>query len=147
MECKFQLKTNARCVNRNRKKKIMVKKKLSETEYQFMEYIWKNPDGVISQEIYKHFPQAEGTKGVILHNIKKKGYVKVERIGKQRLYTALINKANYDKMVMEEKIQDTIGVASLGALVAALCGKEKLTESQTEELYNFVEKIRNEDNE
>ena len=126
---------------------MTIKKKLSETEYQFMEYIWKNPDGIISQEICKHFPQAESTKGVILHNIKKKGYVKVDRLGKQRLYTALINKADYDKAVMEEKIQDTIGVASLGALVASLCGKEKLTEKQTEELYKFLEKVMNEEHE
>ena len=125
----------------------MVSKKLSATEYQFMEYIWKHPNGVISQEIYEQFPQTLSTKSVILHNIKTKGYVDVKRQGKQRLYTALVNKADYDKTVMEEKIRDTIGAASLGALVASLCGKKELTESQTEELYRFIEKIRNKDNE
>ena len=48
-------------------------KKLSKTELQFMEFIWQHPEGVSSQEIYAHFPQARGTKGTILYNISEKG--------------------------------------------------------------------------
>lgn len=38
------------------------KKKLSATEFEFMKFIWKYPEGVSSEEIYQAFPQARGTK-------------------------------------------------------------------------------------
>lgn len=122
-------------------------KKLTVTEYRFMEYIWKHPEGVLSQDIYREFPQALGTKSVILHNIKVKGYVQMEQRGKQTIYMALIDKKEYDKGMMDEKVRKKTGMASVGALVASLCGKEELTPEQAKELYDFIERIKDDNNE
>ena len=45
------------------------KKKLSATEFEFMKFIWKHPEGVSSEEIYQAFPQARGTKSTILYHL------------------------------------------------------------------------------
>ena len=50
----------------------MFEKKLSATEYKFMEFIWKHPEGVYSYEIYESFPQALGTKSAVMSHIKDK---------------------------------------------------------------------------
>ena len=47
-------------------------KKLSKTELEFMKFIWKHPEGISSEEIYNHFPQARGTKSTILYNISER---------------------------------------------------------------------------
>ena len=49
------------------------KKKLSATEFEFMKFIWKHPEGVSSEEIYQAFPQARGTKSTILYHLSEKG--------------------------------------------------------------------------
>ena len=41
-------------------------KKLSATEYKFMKVIWEHPSGVISNEIYRLFPQTMGAKSTYL---------------------------------------------------------------------------------
>ena len=42
------------------------RKKLSPMEMEFMKFIWEHPDGISSEEIYEHFPQARGTKSTVL---------------------------------------------------------------------------------
>ena len=48
------------------------KKKLSATEFEFMKFIWKHPEGVSSEEIYQAFPQARGTKSTILYHLSER---------------------------------------------------------------------------
>lgn len=125
----------------------MEKKKLSEMEYLFMQYIWQHPDGVSSGNIYNEFPQALGTKSVILHNIKEKGYVRAERNGRKVIYKATTTMSEYERMLMEDKIQRTMGVSSLGELIASLCGKRGLTKEQANELYDLIDRIKDDENE
>ncbi len=119
-----------------------MKKELSSTEYQFIEFIWEHPDGVLSRDIYDKFPQALGTKSAVLHHIKTKGYLKMEQRGKQTIYTALISKSDYDRMAIENNLKKRTGMNSLGDLIASLCGKERLTQSQAKDLYDLIDRIK-----
>ena len=116
-----------------------MKKELSSTEYQFIEFIWEHPDGVLSRDIYDKFPQALGTKSAVPHHIKTKGYLKMEQRGKQ---TALISKSDYDRMAIENNLKKRTGMNSLGDLIASLCGKERLTQSQAKDLYDLIDRIK-----
>ena len=68
------------------------KKKLSATEFEFMKFIWKHPEGVSSEEIYQAFPQARGTKSTILYHLSEKGYVDKKLSGLHHFYTVLVTK-------------------------------------------------------
>lgn len=50
--------------------------KLTTTEYNYMCIIWEHPEGILSSEIYKLFPQTMGSKSTILHRIVQKGYAR-----------------------------------------------------------------------
>lgn len=116
--------------------------KLTAMEYKFMEYIWQHPEGVFSYEIYEAFPQALGTKSVFLHHLKEKKFVEMIQKGKQTLYVALVSKQYYDKAIMEQKIKKNLGVDTIDALIATLCGKKSLSQKQTDKLNQLIEELR-----
>lgn len=124
-----------------------MKNKLSPMEYKFMEFIWKHPEGVYSSEIYEVFPQALGTKGVILFHIKEKGLVSMQQKGKQTLYVPLISKREYDRAVIEIQMKKKFGNSKLENFIATLCGKDKLSSKQVDKLYDLIEELKEDDDE
>ena len=54
------------------------RKKLSETELEFMNVIWEHPEGISSEDLYACFGQARGTKSTLLYRIAEKKYVRPE---------------------------------------------------------------------
>lgn len=124
-----------------------MEKKLSPMEYKFMEFIWAHPEGVYSNEIYEAFPQTLGTKGAVLFHIKEKGFVSMRQQGKQTVYVPLISKRDYDRMAIEMRMKKKFGSGGLENLIAALCGKEKLSERQVERLYTLIDELKEDDHE
>ena len=55
------------------------------------------------------------------------------------------NKKEYDWAVMEQLLKTKLKVNSLDALIAMLCGKEKLTDNQRDKLYRFMEELKEDD--
>ncbi|MDE7320958.1 MAG: BlaI/MecI/CopY family transcriptional regulator [Lachnospiraceae bacterium] len=117
------------------------KKNLSPMELEFMRYIWEHPDGISSEEIYEHFPQARGTKSTVLYNISQKGYVEKRQEGLHHIYTALVGRAEYEQALVRQQFLKSMGSSSLEGLVAAFCGKEKLTEKQKEKVQELLEEM------
>lgn len=117
------------------------KKKLSPMELEFMQFIWKHPDGISSEEIYAHFPQVRGTKSTVLYNISKKGYVEKRQEGLHHIYTALMSQADYEQSVMKQQFGNSMGYHSLERLVATFCGKESLTEKQKKKVRELLEEL------
>lgn len=117
------------------------KKKLSATELSFMEYIWSHPEGISSSEIYEHFPQARGTKSTILFNISEKGYVEKKQQGLHHIYKALITKEQYEQALCRQQLQSVFGDSSFERLIAAFCGKSKLTETQKKKVKALLEEL------
>lgn len=117
--------------------------KLSSTELQFMELIWEHPEGISSSDIYEQFPQSLSAKSTLLSRIVKKGVAVCERKGKQVYYHAVMSKREYEKTVLQDEIQKSLGFSSFQKLFAAFCGKQDLTKTQIEQLKELVEKLEN----
>jgi len=119
-------------------------KSLSAMELTFMQFIWEFPEGVSSEQIYEHFPQARGTKSTILYNIASKGYVQNHQEGRHHIYKALISRETYEKMMLQKQLEKTLGNHSFERLVAAFCGKERLSEKQADKARKFLQEIMDE---
>lgn len=117
------------------------RKKLSATELEFMKMIWKHPEGISSEAIYEHFPQARGTKSTILYNISEKGYVENRQQGRHHFYTALVTQVDYEKALIQQQLKQTFGSDSFERLVAAFCGKRNLTEKQIKKVQELLKEL------
>ena len=120
-------------------------RKLSSTEFTFMEFIWKHPEGVSSKEIYgsSEIRQGQGTRSAILFKINEKGYVRVVQQGRHHIYYPLFSKSQYEEAVIKQQLENSFGSASFLNLVAAFCGKSRLTEKQAERINKLLEDIKN----
>lgn len=117
------------------------RKRLSATELEFMKMIWEHPEGISSEAIYEHFPQARGTKSTILYNISEKGYVENRQKGRHHFYTALVTQSEYEKALIQQQLKQTFGVSSFERLVAAFCGKRELTEKQIKKIQDLLKEL------
>lgn len=117
---------------------------LSNTEIEFMEAIWNRPDGIMSSELYNKFPQALGTKTTIMHRIVEKGYIEAIQQGRHYIYKAKVTKKEYEQAVLKQKIKKAFGISSFETLIAAFCGRGKLTDSEEEKIRKLLEELENE---
>lgn len=120
------------------------RKKLTNMELQFMKFIWQNPEGVSSEVIYEHFPQARGTKSTILYHISEKGYVYAVQKGLHHFYQAVVTKEDYEQALLQQEMEQTLGFSSFDSLVAAFCGRKGLTEGEKKRLNELIEELKNE---
>lgn len=118
-------------------------KKLSPTEYTYMCIIWEHPEGIVSGDIYKLFPQTMGSKSTIMHRIVEKGFAKSKQKGKHVEYTAVISKLEYDQFILTTALNRKMGIGSITALFAAFCGKHYLSEDEKERLNTLIDEIQN----
>lgn len=120
------------------------KKRLSAMELKFMEIIWAHPEGISSEEIYRQFPQARGTKSTVLYNISEKGYITNRQEGLHHIYTPLVTRLEYEQALICQELEKTFGNSSFERLVAAFCGKEELTEGQKKKVRELLDEIEEE---
>ena len=121
------------------------KKKLTNTELEYMQIIWSHPDGISSEAIYRHFTQAPGTKGAILYKISEKGYVHSVQKGRHHWYYPTITKLEYEQALLKQQLKNSMGYDSFGDLIAAFCGKKQLSKTQLDRIENFLEELEHED--
>ncbi|MDO5417274.1 MAG: BlaI/MecI/CopY family transcriptional regulator [Lachnospiraceae bacterium] len=117
------------------------RKPLSETELAYMKVIWAHPEGISSDDIYRQFPNAQGTKSTILFRISDKGYVNVIREGRHFLYSPQITELQYNQALMQAAMKKTFGIAQLPNFIAAFCGKKELSEDAKKRLDSFLKEL------
>lgn len=117
--------------------------KLTATEHKYMCMIWEHPEGILSSEIYKHFPQTMGSKSSILHRIVQKGYASWKQKGRQVEYYPEVSRLEYEQFMINRELNQKMGLHSIGALFAAFCGKEQLTEDEKAKLENLINELQN----
>lgn len=113
-------------------------KKLSNTELEFMTLIWNNQEGITSNDIYSKFDKAQGTMSTILHRIIKKGYVEINRKGKNYVYTPKISRNEYEEMIRNQTID------RLESVISAFFNKKRLTDEQLNKVKSFLEDLKDE---
>lgn len=117
------------------------RKRLSLQEKSFMELIWKHEEGILSEDIYSHFPMARGTVSAVLAHIVEKRYAAFQKVNRHSIYKALVTKREYEKALMKQKMKDCFGTGSMAALVGMFCGREELTHEEAEEVKRLLEKF------
>lgn len=114
------------------------KKTLSKTEFKFMEFIWQYPNGIQSQEIFEHFPQARSTKSNILRNIVAKGFLTVQKKGLHSIYVPTITQLEYKKKFSDQR------VGKIEKLILSFLQQKKLSTDEITRLKNFLEDLKDE---
>jgi len=120
------------------------RKPLSETELDYMKVIWEHPEGISSDNIYRLFPKAKGTKSTILFRISEKGYVNVVREGRHFLYKPQITKLEYYQALMRDKMKKNFGFSQLPDFIAAFCGKQHPSKETLQRVEDFIKELENE---
>lgn len=120
------------------------RKKLSFQEREYMEIIWKKPDGISSEELYSAFQTARGTIAATLSHITDKGYVVFQKDGRNTIYVPLVSKLEYEQAVLKQKMKKYMGFGSLTTLIGMFCGKSELEEHEKEEIEELIKKISKE---
>ncbi|MDO4329956.1 MAG: BlaI/MecI/CopY family transcriptional regulator [Lachnospiraceae bacterium] len=120
------------------------RKQLSETELEYMKVIWAHPNGITSDDIYKQFSNAKGTKSTILFRISEKGYVNLVRKGKHFVYTPQVTELEYKQALMRTKLKKTFGIGQLPDFIAAFCGKKQLSAEQLQRTKQFLKELEDE---
>ena len=119
------------------------RKSLSETELEYMKVIWNHPEGISSEDIYRSFPGAQGTKSTILFRISDKGYVNVQRDGVHYLYRPQVTEAEYRQALIKKKMKKTFGLTNLPEFIAAFCGNKELSEEALQKINNLIQELEN----
>lgn len=89
--------------------------KLSKTEEQLMELIWRN-ERMFMKDILEIYPEpkpASTTIATLLKRMQEKGYVAYDTFGNSRQYYALVKKNDHFSVQMKKIVNDYFGNSAL----------------------------------
>lgn len=117
--------------------------KLPDTELKIMEVIWHMETPIstvdIKDELQKERPWNLSPLQTLLGRLVKKGFLKTEKIGKNRFYSPLIEEREYMAEDSKKYFEKWKG-GSLKNLVACLYENDSITKNDLEELKEYIEK-------
>lgn len=120
-------------------------KKLTNAEYEILELFWKQKREINTAEVIELVHNGgskitRNTIGSFLFKMSKKGVLKSRREGRTYYYTC-VDKLEYDKFIINEKLKNCFGV-NIEGLILNYCGKKsnaknlKLATKMLEEFKN-----------
>ena len=116
-------------------------KKLPETEFEVMLAIWNAEPPVNTAYLMEKVGRSHGWKAPTLISflvrLEERGYITSEKKGKERMYTASSDKAEYIRLASEDFIGKYHG-GSFVSMLDALYTDKKLTESDIDELLQWL---------
>jgi BlaI family transcriptional regulator, penicillinase repressor len=118
--------------------------KLSTSEEQLMQYIWKNGRAFMNEllEMYPDPKPASTTVATLLRRMTDKGYIDYEQLGRSRRYFSLVKKSDYFSRHINGLIQKYFD-NSPANFASFFTTETDLTEEQLEELQQIVEQELN----
>jgi predicted transcriptional regulator len=114
--------------------------KLSKTEEQLMEMIWKH-GRVFMKELIENHPEpkpASTTIATLLKRMQDKGYVGYETFGNSRQYFALVNKSDHFSKQLKGIVKDYFGDSAL-QFASFFTRTGNLSKKELEELKQLIE--------
>lgn len=117
-------------------------KKLPKTEHLVMKYIWEQDLKLtaakdVAAYMASEFGWLKPTTGKVLSRLVEKGFLKVEKIGRNLMYTILIQHQDYLKSETEEFFS-FVHNKSLSSLVSTLGESGSLTNQDLDELEEWI---------
>ncbi len=124
---------------------MQTRKKLPDGEFEIMKAVWKSEEPVTSpilnEKLKALLPDKDWKQQTImtmLVRLEKKGFLRSEKKGKERLYFSSVSEEDYMK-VESENFRGRFRDSSFSGLVKALSGGEKMSEADIEELQSWLD--------
>lgn len=125
----------------------MTVKKLPDGEFEIMRAIWQTEEPVTSvmltEKLKVLLPERDWKQQTVmtmLVRLEKKGFLRSEKTGKERLYFSRLSEEEYLK-VEAESFRDRFEGGSFSGLVKALNGGEKISEEDIKELQKWLDSM------
>ncbi|MEY8706240.1 BlaI/MecI/CopY family transcriptional regulator [Bacteroides faecichinchillae] len=118
--------------------------KLSKTEEQLMDIIWKY-EQVFFKEIIESYPEpkpASTTVATLLKRIQDKGFINYKLFGNSRQYYPLVKKEDYFSKSLKEIVKDYFNDSSL-QFASFFTKNSEMTADELEDLKRIVEQELN----
>jgi len=114
--------------------------KLSKSEEQLMQYIWKSKKAFMNEllEMYPEPKPANTTVATLLKRMKDKGFIDYEQMGRSRQYYPIVKKSDYFSRHINGLIKKYFD-DSPSTFASFFTRETDLTEKQLKELQNIVE--------
>lgn len=118
-------------------------KKISGAELEIMEYLWEGDRAYTFSELLHYFNEVKEKKwskqtfNTYLQRLKKRGFLLQERKKPGSLYRYALTRVKYEQLCAEEILQESYG-GVLSNFIAALAGKNSVTELEKEELLKYI---------
>lgn len=114
--------------------------KLSKSEEQLMQYIWKQGKAFMNEllEMYPEPKPANTTVATLLKRMKDKGFIDYEQMGRSRQYYPLVNKSDYFARHINGLIKKYFD-DSPSSFASFFTTETDLTEEELEELQEIVQ--------
>lgn len=119
-------------------------KKLSDAELDVMLAVWQSPPpiqrGDLEEQLKSH-NWADTTVLTLLSKLVEKGYLSLERQGRRNLYYPLVSEADY-RTWANRSFLGKMYQSSIRRMVASLVESQDLTDSDLQELEEFITEQR-----
>ncbi|MDD4766112.1 MAG: BlaI/MecI/CopY family transcriptional regulator [Desulfotomaculaceae bacterium] len=120
-------------------------KKLPDAEFDVMKVVWANEPPITTNMIMEQLGKKKKWKAPtilsLMLRLVERGFVRTEKIGKERTYFPLISKEDYLKFETGEFMERFHG-NSFASLVAALYDGDKLKDSDLDQLAQWLKEKR-----
>lgn len=119
--------------------------RISGAELEVMQYLWKAEHGAAFAELLTYFNETKGkewckqTLNTYLLRLSKRGLITREKIRTKTIYSPAMTELRYRQLCAEEVLQESYD-GGLSNFLAALTGREKVTESEAQEVIDFINK-------
>ncbi len=117
---------------------------VSETEKEILEYLWENPQGVLSREMLDYFNEEKQkdwkkqTLNTFLLRLAEKGLIEGKAQGVKKVYRAVYDAKEYEAKKAESILHNNYG-GSVRNFVMALTGGEKIDKAMADDLRKMLE--------
>lgn len=117
---------------------------VSETEREILEYLWENPQGVLSRELLEYFNEVKQkdwkkqTLNTFLLRLAEKGLIEGKAQGAKKIYQAVYDTKEYEAKKAESILENNYG-GSVRNFVMALTGGEKIDKAMADDLRKMLE--------
>lgn len=117
---------------------------VSETEREILEYLWENPQGVLSRGMLDYFNEVKQkdwkkqTLNTFLLRLAEKGLIEGKAQGVKKIYRAVYDAKEYEAKKAESILENNYG-GSVRNFVMALTGGEKIDKAMANELRKMLE--------
>ena len=119
-------------------------RRLPDAEFELMQIVWQNPTPISTNQIISHLQNSWKPQTVLtlLTRLIERGFLKSERMGKERIYTPLVTQEAY--VAFESgSFMEKFPKGSFRSLVSTLYEGHQMTDADIDELKAWLNDVDN----